>query len=111
MGFLSRALIPRGVRRAAHPVRTAKSAVTPRTVKQARRVLNPIDSAVYSAERALNTKPRKRRSNPAAMMMAVVMAVVMVVSILTMVFGLWVFLGGMFVLCLAIGASAPWWAD
>jgi hypothetical protein len=62
MGMLSRALVPRGVRRAAHPVRTAKSAVTPRVVKQARNVLNPIDSArYYGVERPLNTKPRKRR--------------------------------------------------
>jgi hypothetical protein len=60
MGFLTRALVPRGVRRAAHPVRTAKSAATPRVVKQARSALNPVDSAVYSAERALNTKPRKQ---------------------------------------------------
>jgi Flp pilus assembly protein TadB len=61
MGMLSRALVPRGVRRAAHPVRTAKSAATPRVVKQARNVVNPIDSArYYGVERPLNTKPRKQ---------------------------------------------------
>lgn len=60
MGLLTRAVVPRSVRRATHPVRTAKSAVTPRSVKQVRRVLNPIDSTVYSAERALNTKSRKK---------------------------------------------------
>ena len=61
MGFLSRALVPRGVRRAAHPVRTAKSAVTPRAVKQARRIASPIDSAMYGVERQLNTKSQKQR--------------------------------------------------
>ena len=60
MGFLSRAFVPRGVRRAAHPVRTAKSAATPRVVKQARSALNPIGSAAYAAERAANTKSRKQ---------------------------------------------------
>lgn len=59
MGFLTRALVPRSARRAMHPVRTAKSAATPRVVKQARSALNPIDSTIYSAERALNTKSRK----------------------------------------------------
>jgi uncharacterized protein YqhQ len=62
MGLLTRALVPRSVRRATHPVRTAKSAVTPRVVKQARNVMNPVDSAVYyGIERPLNTKPRKSR--------------------------------------------------
>jgi hypothetical protein len=61
MGLLTRALVPRSVRRAAHPVRTAKSAATPRVIKQARNVMNPVDSAVYHGiERPLNTKPRKR---------------------------------------------------
>lgn len=66
MGFLTRMLVPRGVRRAAHPVRTAKSAVTPRPIKQARRALNPIDSGTYAIERKLNTKPRKRGKNSRA---------------------------------------------
>lgn len=56
MGFLSRMFVPRGVRRAMHPVRTAKRAVTPKSVKRARRALHPIDNAVYGFERSLNTK-------------------------------------------------------
>ena len=41
MGFLSRLLIPRGVRRVAHPGRAVKRAVTPKSVKRARRALHP----------------------------------------------------------------------
>jgi hypothetical protein len=59
MGFLSRLFIPRGVRRAMHPVRTVKRAATPKSIKRARRALHPIDNAVYSFERSLNTKRRK----------------------------------------------------
>jgi len=66
MGLLTRALVPRGIRRAAHPVRTAKSAVTQRPIKQARPALNPIDNGIYSIERGLNTKPRKRSSGSRA---------------------------------------------
>lgn len=62
MGFLTRAFVPRSVRRAAHPVRTAKRAATPRVVKQAQRSLHPVSNAIYSAQRSLNTKPRKRKS-------------------------------------------------
>jgi hypothetical protein len=47
MGFFSRMLVPRSVRRAMHPVRTAKSAATPRVVKRARRAMNPVDSILY----------------------------------------------------------------
>jgi hypothetical protein len=61
MGFLTRALVPRSVRRAAHPIRTARCAATPRAIKQARRTLNPIDSAMYDIERKLNTKSPKQR--------------------------------------------------
>jgi hypothetical protein len=72
MGLLTRAFVPRSVRRAAHPVRTAKSAVTPRVVKQARNVMNPVDSAVYyGIERPLNTKPRKRTAKQQAQVPAV----------------------------------------
>jgi hypothetical protein len=60
MGFLSRTLVPRSVRRAVNPVRTLKSAATPRVVKRARRAFHPIDNAVYGVERSLNTKPRRR---------------------------------------------------
>ncbi len=62
MGMLTRMLIPRGVRRAVHPARAVRRAVTPRTVRQVRRSLNPIDNAVYGVQRSLNTKPRVRRS-------------------------------------------------
>jgi hypothetical protein len=61
MGFLTRALVPRGVRRAAHPVRTAKRAATPKTIKKARRALSPIDNAMYDVERKLNTKSPKQK--------------------------------------------------
>jgi len=47
MGFFSRLFIPRGVRRAAHPGRAVKRAVTPKAVKQARRDPHPIDNAKY----------------------------------------------------------------
>lgn len=71
MGFLSRLLIPRGVRRATHPVRTAKRAATPKAVKKAQRAAHPVSNAKYSVERSLNTKPRKRaartRTKPASL--------------------------------------------
>ncbi len=59
MGFLSRMLVPRGVRRAAHPVRAVKRAATPKTVKKVQRSLHPLDNAVYGVQRSFNTKPRK----------------------------------------------------
>lgn len=58
MGFLSRLLVPRGVRRAAHPVRTVKSAVTPRPIKQIRRALSPVDATKYGIERRVATSIR-----------------------------------------------------
>lgn len=58
MGFLSRAFVPRGVRRAAHPVRTAKNALTPRSVKSVRRALHPIDNTTYAITRSLTSKKR-----------------------------------------------------
>jgi hypothetical protein len=64
MGFLSRMLVSRGVRRALHPGRAVKRAVTPKAVKQTRRALHPVDNAVYSVTRALNTKPRRRSTAP-----------------------------------------------
>jgi hypothetical protein len=63
MGFLTRMLVPRGVRRAAHPVRSVKRAVTPKVVKRARRSLSPVDNAVYSVERKRNTKPHRRAAS------------------------------------------------
>lgn len=59
MGFLSRMFVPRGARRAMHPVRAAKRAATPKPIKQMRRAMHPVSNAVYSLERSLNTKPRK----------------------------------------------------
>lgn len=62
MGFLSRTFIPRGVRKAAHPVRTVKSsakkAVTPKSVKKVQRALNPLDSLQYGLERKATTAIR-----------------------------------------------------
>ena len=125
MGFLTRALVPRGVRRAAHPVRTAKSAATPRVVKQARSALNPIDSAVYGAERALNTKPRKS-GKPRTLraldepetgntpeqnrligriVSAVIIAVIAIYVILSLIFG-WAAVAATTVFFIVIGAFA-----
>ena len=53
MGFLSRKFVPRGVRRAAHPVRSAKRAATPKSIKKARRALHPVSNASYSVTRSL----------------------------------------------------------
>jgi hypothetical protein len=60
MGMLSRMLVPRSVRRAMHPVRTAKRAVTPKSVKKAQRLMHPVDNAIYGVERSLNTKRRPK---------------------------------------------------
>ena len=64
MGFLSRLFIPRSVRRAAHPGRAVKRAVTPKAVKRAQRAMHPFSNAVYGVERSLNTKPRPKHSSP-----------------------------------------------
>ena len=61
MGFLSRLLVPRGVRRAMHPVRTVKRAATPKAAKKARRALHPVDNIVYGAERQVITSLRSGR--------------------------------------------------
>jgi hypothetical protein len=61
MGFLSRLLVPRGVRRAVHPVRTVKRAATPKAVKKARRAMHPVDNIVYGAERQVITSLRSGR--------------------------------------------------
>lgn len=55
MGFFSRLLVPRSVRRAIHPGRAVKRAVTPKAVKRATRTLHPIDNAVYSMQRSAAT--------------------------------------------------------
>jgi len=61
MGFLSRLLVPRSVRRAMHPVRTVKRAATPKVVKRAERAMHPLDNAIYSVERAAATSLRSGR--------------------------------------------------
>ncbi len=59
MGFLSRLFVPRGVRRAMHPGRTVRRALTPKTVKRARWSMHPVSNASYSVQRSLNTKKRR----------------------------------------------------
>ena len=61
MGFWSRLLAPRGVRRAMHPGRAVKRAVAPKAVKRARRALSPIDNLQYSVERSIATSLRSGR--------------------------------------------------
>jgi hypothetical protein len=61
VGFLTRLLIPRKVRRAVHPVRTVKRAATPKSVRRARRALHPVSNAGYAVTRSLTTKKRRRR--------------------------------------------------
>lgn len=65
MGFWSRLLVPRGVRRAMHPVRTVKRAATPKVVKKARRAMHPVDNAIYGAERQVITSLRSGRRRKA----------------------------------------------
>jgi hypothetical protein len=64
VGFFSRLFIPRSVRRAAHPGRAVKRAVTPKAVKRARRAIHPVSNAVYGVERSLNTKKRSTSRSP-----------------------------------------------
>jgi hypothetical protein len=45
MGFFSRLLVPRGVRRAVYPMLTVKRAVTAKPVKRERRALHPVSNA------------------------------------------------------------------
>jgi hypothetical protein len=65
MGFFSRMFVPRSVRRAVHPGRAVKRAVTPKPIKQMRRAMHPIDNAVYGVQRSLNTKRSRRQKSPA----------------------------------------------
>jgi hypothetical protein len=64
MGFLSRLFVPRSVRRAMHPGRAVKRAVTPKAVKRARRAMHPVSNTIYDVERSLNTKRRPKSSSP-----------------------------------------------
>lgn len=61
VGFFSRLLVPRSVRRAMHPGRAVKRAVTPKAVKRVRRAMHPIDNAVYSVQRSAATTIRSGR--------------------------------------------------
>ena len=63
MGFFSRLFIPRSVRRAAHPGRAVKRAVTPKVVKKASRAMHPIDNAAYSVQRSVATTIRSGRKH------------------------------------------------
>jgi hypothetical protein len=65
VGFLSRLLVPRSVRRAVHPVRAVKRTATPKVVKQATRAMHPIDNAVYGVERSVATSLRSGRQRNA----------------------------------------------
>jgi hypothetical protein len=65
VGFFSGLFLPRSVRRAAHPGRAVKRAVTPKPIKQARRAMHPIDHAVYSAQRSVATSIRSGRRRKA----------------------------------------------
>ena len=64
VGFFSRLLVPRSARRAVHPVRSARRAVTPKSVKRIRRAAHPVSNAIYGIERSLTTKPRSRTRRP-----------------------------------------------
>nr|CAD47875.1 hypothetical protein [Paenarthrobacter nicotinovorans] len=74
MGFITRRLVPRKIRRAAHPVRTAKRAVyratVPRSVRRsvsaARKVAHPVRTAGYAAENAIFGPHRRRPSRTGA---------------------------------------------
>jgi hypothetical protein len=68
MGILWRLFAPkplkkarRTVRKAAHPVRTATRAVTPKPVKQLQRVAHPLDLAELKAEDAVVNAIRGKR--------------------------------------------------
>jgi hypothetical protein len=68
VGFFSRLFVPRSVRRAVHPGRAVKRAVTPKAVKKVSRALHPVDNAVYSMQRsaatAIRSGGRKKGKTP-----------------------------------------------
>jgi hypothetical protein len=68
MGFITRRLVPRKVRRLAHPVRAAKRALYPKPLKKAINVVsvvrNPVSNAAYALERAVFTKSKSSSSKP-----------------------------------------------
>jgi hypothetical protein len=61
VGFFSRLLIPRSLRRAVHPGRAVKRALTPKTVKRARRAMSPTDNMKYGVERSIATSLQSGR--------------------------------------------------
>lgn len=65
MGFFSRLFVPRSVRRAMHPGRAVKRAVTPKPIKRASRALHPVDNAMYSVQRSVATSIRSGRKRKA----------------------------------------------
>jgi hypothetical protein len=74
MGVIKRLLVPRKVRRAAHPVRTARRAVTPKPIKKIKRSVyvatNPVgalgNAAENAAVHALRPKQRGGKSRSTA---------------------------------------------
>jgi hypothetical protein len=66
VSFLTRLLIARSVRRAMHPGRAVKRAVTPRSIKRVRHAMHPLSNAIYDVERSLNTKQRRSNSRSPA---------------------------------------------
>jgi hypothetical protein len=65
LGFFSRLLVPRSMRRAVHPGRAVKRAITPKPIKKARRALHPVDNAMYSMQRSVATSIRSGRKGKA----------------------------------------------
>jgi hypothetical protein len=65
VGFFSRLFVPRSVRRAMHPGRAVKRAVTPKPIKKARRAMHPVDNAMYSMQRSVATSIRSGRKGKA----------------------------------------------
>ena len=61
-GLFSGLFMVRSVRGAAHAGRAVKRAVTPKSIKRARRAMHPVSNAAYSLERSLSTKPRPASS-------------------------------------------------
>lgn len=45
-------------------MRSARRAVTPKSVKRIRRAAHPVSNAIYGIERSLTTKPRSRTRRP-----------------------------------------------
>jgi hypothetical protein len=69
MGFITRRIVPRKVRRLAHPVRASKRAVVPKPVRRAlgtaQKVAHPVRTLGYSAEKAVfgpHSKTRRART-------------------------------------------------